>query len=167
MHLAVTDLFRAKWTEDIHDEWIRNVLKNRSDLTRETLHRTRDLMNSHVRDCLVSGYEDLIPSLILPDAKDRHVLAAAICAGADVIVTFNLSDFPKLTLKKYGIEAQHPDEFVTQLIDLAPLIVCAAAKRQRLSLQKPPYSIDDLMVAYENQGLVQTMAALRPYYERL
>jgi hypothetical protein len=112
MNLAITDLFRAKWTDDIHDEWIRNVLKNRPDLTKERLRRTRDLMNSHVRDCLVIGYQDLIPSLTLPDVNDRHVLAAAIVARADVIVTYNLKDFPATILEQYGIEAQHPDEFL-------------------------------------------------------
>ena len=53
MHVAVTDLYRAKWTDAIHDEWTRNVLKDRPDLKPEQLQRTRELMNSHVRDCLV------------------------------------------------------------------------------------------------------------------
>lgn len=53
MHLALSDLFRAKWTNEIHDEWIRSVLKNRPDLQQEQLERTRVLMNSHVWDCLV------------------------------------------------------------------------------------------------------------------
>jgi predicted nucleic acid-binding protein len=90
-------------------------------------------MNSHVRDCLVIGYQSLIPSLTLPDINDRHVLAAAIRAGADVIVTYNLKDFPVTSLEQYGIEAQHPDEFITHLIDLAPPVICEAAKRQRMS----------------------------------
>jgi hypothetical protein len=77
MNLAITDLFRAKWTDEIHDEWIRNVLKNRPDLTKERLQRTRDLMNSHVRDCLVCGYQDLIPSLTLPDENDRITLKSS------------------------------------------------------------------------------------------
>lgn len=55
MHLALTDLYRAKWTDEIHDEWIRNVLANRVDLTKEMLERTRSLMNRHVRDCLVDN----------------------------------------------------------------------------------------------------------------
>jgi predicted nucleic acid-binding protein len=163
MHLALTDLFRAKWTNEIHDEWIRNLLINRPDLTKERLQRTRDLMNSHVRDCLVFGYQDLIPSLTLPDINDRHVLAAAICAGADVIVTYNLKDFPVVTLEQYGIEAQHPDEFITHLIDLAPPVVCEAAKRQRMSLKNPPQSVDELLSAYERQGLAQTVSELRLY----
>jgi hypothetical protein len=66
MHLALTDLFRARWTEAIHDEWTRHVLANRPDLTPQQVGRTRALMNAHVRDCLVEGYEDLIPGLTLP-----------------------------------------------------------------------------------------------------
>ena len=106
MHIAVTDLYRAKWTDAIHDEWTRNVLRDRPDLKREQLQRTRDLMNSHARDCLVTGYERLINAVTLPDPDDRHVLAAAIRAGADIIVTFNLNDFPEKYLMPYGIEAQ-------------------------------------------------------------
>ena len=167
MNLAITDLFRAKWTDEIHDEWIRNVLINRPDLTNDRLQRTRALMNSHVRDCLVIGYQDLIPSLTLPDMNDRHVLAAAIRAGADVIVTYNLKDFPIATLEQYGIEAQHPDDFITHLIDLAPPVVYAAAKRQRMSLKNPPQSVEELLSAYERQGLAQTVAELRLYDELL
>jgi hypothetical protein len=111
--------------------------------------------------CLVVGYQDLIPSLTLPDANDRHVLAAAICAGADVIVTYNLKDFPTTTLEQYGIEAQHPDEFISHLIDLAPPVICAAVKRQRMSLKNPPQSVEELLSAYERQGLAKTVAELR------
>jgi len=78
MHLALTDLYRARWSDAIHDEWIRNVLAKRDDLTLQQLERTRQLMNSHVRDSLVTGFEYLIPSIALPDPDDRHVVAAAI-----------------------------------------------------------------------------------------
>ena len=94
MWLALADLFQARWTNEIHQEWIRNVLKNRPDLTLIQLDRTKNLMNSNVRDALITGYEPLIPTLILPDINDRHVLAAAIHGRADFIVTFNLKDFP-------------------------------------------------------------------------
>ena len=70
------------------------------DITRQQAERIRDLMNAHDRDCLVTGYEDLIPALTLPDADDRHVLAAALRAGADVMVTSNLVDFPAETLER-------------------------------------------------------------------
>ena len=112
MYLALTDLFRAKWTDAIHEEWMRNVRKDYPDISREKVERTRDLMNAHVRDCLITGYEDLIETLTLPDPDDRHVLATAIRSGANVIVTSNLSDFPEECLAAYGIEALHPDAFI-------------------------------------------------------
>jgi predicted nucleic acid-binding protein len=165
MHLAVTDLFRAKWTDEIHEEWIRNLLKNRADLRREQLERTRDLMNANVRDCLVTGYEELIPALALPDPNDRHVLAAAIRSRTDVIVTFNLKHFPDSVLTTYGMDAQHPDEFVTHLLHLAAPTVCAAAKRQRQNLKNPPKTVEEYFAALERQGLAQTAACLRRFAE--
>lgn len=108
---------------------MRNVQKNRPDLKPEQLQRTRDLMNAHVRDSPVTGYQPLIPALTLPDPDDRHVLAAAIVSGAYLIVTFNLKDFPVEVLAPFGMEAQHPDDFLTSQLDLAPHIVCAAANR--------------------------------------
>ncbi len=165
MHLARMDLFRARWTEAIHDEWMSNLLKNRPDLTLDQLQYTRDRMNTSVDDCLVTGFEELIPVLELPDPDDRHVLAAAIRCGADVIVTYNLADFPAETLAKYEIEAQHPDEFVLHLLDLAPNAVCVAAKRQRQSLKNPSKTVDEYLAALERQSLTQTAAALRQFAE--
>lgn len=94
MRLALSDLFRARWTDRIHAEWIDAALKERPNLERAKLGRTRDLMNTSIRDCLVAEYEPLINGLEFPDADDRHVVAAAVRARADVIVTFNLKDFP-------------------------------------------------------------------------
>ena len=163
MQLAITGLFRAKWTEEIHEEWIRNVLKNRSDLKRAQLERTRDLMNEHVLDCVVDGYQELMPAITLPDEDDRHVLAAAIRCKADVIVTFNLKDFPASELKKYDVEAQHPDEFIHNLFDLDSAAVASAVKRQRVSLKNPSVSVDHLLSTLENQGLAKTVDELQKY----
>lgn len=161
MHLALTDLFRARWTEDIHEEWIRSVLEVRTDLRREQMERTRELMNANVRDCLVEGYQSLIPGLELPDPDDRHVLAAAIRASASVIVTFNLRDFPTARLEQYGVEAQHPDEFIAHLIDLNQMKVCAAAEEQRRSLRNPPKTVEEYLETLLKQGLPQTATLLR------
>lgn len=160
MHLALTDLYRAKWTNEIHDEWIRNVLANRNDLTRETLERTRNLMNSHVRDCLVDGYQEIISNLVLPDKNDRHVLAAAIHAKCSIIVTYNIKDFPKNTIDKYGIEVQHPDQFITSLLDLSPDIICISAKRHRLTLKNPPKNTEEYLKTLEKQALHKTVTQL-------
>jgi len=161
MWLALTDLFRARWTNAIHEEWMRNVLKNRPDLTRAQLERTRDLMNANVRDCLVTGYEDLIDAVTLPDPDDRHVLAAAIRGRADVIVTFDLDDLPADAIQPYGVDAQHPDDFVTHLLDLAPATVYRAVKRQREALKNPSKTPEELLETLERQRLVQAVARLR------
>lgn len=161
MHLALTDLFRAHWTADIHAEWIDNLLQQRKDLTREQLERTRDLMDANVRDAIVTGYEPLIAALTLPDLDDRHVLAAAIRAGADVIVTYNLKDFPDATLAPFGVTAQHPDEFISHLLGLAPELVAAAARRQRENLKHPPKSVDEYLDTISRAALPQTVSRLR------
>jgi len=167
MHLALIDLYRAKWSAQIHEEWIRNVLSDRPDLSRAQLERTRDLMNQNVRDCLVENYEDLIEAVHLPDPDDRHVLAAAIRSSADVIVTNNLKDFPKIVLDKYGIEAQHPDEFIMHLIDLSPAKVCMAVKNHHQSLKNPPKTIEEYFATLEKQALPQTISTLREFQDLL
>jgi predicted nucleic acid-binding protein len=164
MHLALAGLFHARWTDSIHEEWIRGVLRDRPDLTAEKLRRTRMLMDRSVRDCLVTGYEHLIPSLCLPDPDDRHVLAAAIHAHAKAIVTFNLADFPTAILHDYDIEAMHPDEFIAGLFDLATPAVLAAVKRQRQSLKKPPMTASELLDVLE-RSLPQSVACLRAFAE--
>jgi predicted nucleic acid-binding protein len=163
VELATTGLFRAKWSDEIHEEWIRNLLEDRKDLCREQLERTRGLMNASVLDCLVTGYEELIPALTLPDPNDRHVLAAAIRSRTDVIVTSNLKDFPSEVLTKYGMDAQHPDEFIKHLLNLAPHAVCEAAKNQRQRLKNPPKTVDDYLAGLERQGLAQTVNELRSF----
>ena len=86
LQLAVTDLYKAKWTADIHREWIESLLRNEPHRERAALERTRDLMDRGTRDALITSYEPLISALTLPDPNDRHVLAAAIVGRCDVIV---------------------------------------------------------------------------------
>lgn len=85
LSLAADGLYRAKWSQQIHDEWTRNLLKNRRDLTAEQLQRCCTCMNTAVPDSLVTGYEDLIDSITLKDPDDRHVVAVAIRSNADSI----------------------------------------------------------------------------------
>ena len=163
MHLALTGLFRAKWSAEVHEEWIGALLRRRPDLSREKLERTRMLMDQHAADALITGYEDLIEGLELPDPDDRHVLAAAIRGRADVIVTSNLRDFPAEVLGEFGIEAQHPDEFILHLLDLAPGLVLAAARDHRESLKSPPKTVEEYLNTLEAQGLTETVSVLREY----
>lgn len=163
MWLGLSGRFRARWSAQIHEEWKRNLLKNRADLTREQVDRTAALMDRAIPDGLVSGHETLIPGLNLPDENDRHVLAAAIRCNASVIVTFNEKDFPQSALGVYGIEAQHPDVFAENLLDLDPAAVVAAAQRQRSNLKNPPVTVGNYLELLLRQGLVQTSKSLATY----
>lgn len=136
--LAVKKVFQPKWTETIHAEWIENLLEQRPDLNRAALLRTRDLMNEHGGDCLVTGYKAKTEGLLLPDTNDRHVLAAAIVGGATAIVTFNVRDFPAAVLNQYGITALPPDPFLCSLYDDSPENVVLAARQMHQALKKPP-----------------------------
>ena len=161
--LALSGRFRARWTALIHDEWVRNLLKNRPDLGPPQLQRTVDLMNQAVPDAMVIGHEDLIGGLRLPDPGDRHVLAAAIRCNASVIVTFNERDFPADALSTFGIEVQHPDEFIDNLFDLDQAAVVAAAQKQRSTLKNPPIDVERYLAILSKQGLSRTVRNLNGF----
>ncbi|KRC77801.1 toxin-antitoxin system, toxin component, PIN family protein [Achromobacter sp. Root83] len=163
MWLGLSGRFRARWSAQIHDEWKRNLLLNRPDLAPEQLDRTSALMDRAIPDGLVTGHESLIDGLNLPDPDDCHVLAAAIRCSASVIVTFNQKDFPAAALAPFGIEVQHPDEFIENLLDLDQAAVVSAAQRQRAQLKNPAMDVDRYLDALLRQGLVQTVKALTTY----
>ena len=166
MRLALTDLFKARWTDQIHEEWI-NALLREGKYNKEKLERTRELMDQNVRDAKVTGYEELIEMLTLPDPDDRHVLAAAIRANADAIITFNRKDFPKEVLDTYAIDVIHPDDFIYYQIDMDPAKCCQAIKAQRLSLKNPEIATEEFLGILLNQKLLQIVSKLREYEEFL
>jgi predicted nucleic acid-binding protein len=164
VRLGQTGLFRAKWSEQILDEMVRSILERRPDLDPERLARTRELMCEAVADCLVTGYEPLVDGLTLPDPDDRHVLAAAIRCSAVVIVTSNLKDFPPSALEPFNIEAQGPDQFVLDLVNLAPARVAAVIQQQSAALQHPPRTVDELLDDL-SRNLPRAAAALSAFLE--
>lgn len=160
IRLAMTGLFRMYWSEDIHDEWSRAVLKLHPHLSPAQINRRRQQMDRAIPQALVTGHDALIASLKLPDAGDRHVLAAAIAARADVIVTFNLRDFPGDALDAFGIEAQHPDVFLSYQRTLEETLFLRIAKEARAALTNPPITADDYIASLRRQGLITTADAL-------
>jgi len=163
--LAETELFRARWTDQIHEEWTRNLLLRRPDLNPERLKQTCRTMNQFFPDSLIQGYEDLIPHLTLPDQNDRHVLAAAIRGRCEIIVTLNLKDFPPSVLNEYDIEAQHPDDFVLNTMELGMDSVLSAIRKQRARLKNPPKTAEEYLETLERQGLPMTYQRLKGYVE--
>ena len=167
LRLADRRLFTPLWSAEIHAEWIRSILEDRPDLSPEVLDRTRSVMDQHFPDSLVEGYTGLTSRVDLPDPDDRHVLAAAIHGGADVIVTMNLRDFPDEALAPRALEARHPDAFVFGLLEEHPGTVREVAREHRAALQNPPRSPAEHLAALAGVGLTQTVAALRSYESSL
>lgn len=163
MRLAVGDLYQPKWTSKIHEEWKRNLLKNRPDLKPQDIDRVFTLMNKAIKDALVKNYHYWIGRVSLPDPDDHHVLAAAIKSGAGQIVTFNLKDFPRQTLAQYGIQVTHPDTFIKALLEESPFDFLQVVRKHRSELLKPPKSVDEYLHTLRNQQLKSTAALLGKY----
>ena len=163
MRLAVAGLLRAHWTDAIHDEWTRHVRANHPDVTPTQLARTRRLMETALPSASIEDYERHLEALTLPDPDDRHVLAAAIEIGAEVIVTFNVRDFPADVLAPFEVEAVHPDAFVLGLMEENPERVVEVMRRHRAALRRPPLSPASYLATLERAGLVETVASLRAH----
>lgn len=161
IRVAQEGLVQAKWTNQILDETFGSIEKQHADLDPAKLARTRELMSRAVRDCLVTGHEPLIESVTLPDPDDRHVLAAAIRARAQVIVTANGRDFPDAALRPWNVEAKTPDEFLLDQFYLSGPVLYGAVQRVADSWKNPPGTVSDVLDRLERTGLVETVAHLR------
>lgn len=160
VQLALTGVYRARWSQEINEEWTRNLIQNEPKLNPDNIRATAEVMNRAVRDCLVEDYQDLIPSFTLPDPDDRHVIAAAVKARADAIVTFNLRDFPDSALKPYLLEAVHPDDFILDVAHLSPAAALMAARVCWQRRERPPITWDEYLSSLERSRLPKTASHL-------
>jgi PIN domain len=158
---AVDRLVEARWTDEIHDEWIRNLAADTPTIPFERLQTTRRLMNDALPGATVGGYEDLIPTVNLPDPDDRHIVAAAIAAGASVILTWNLRDFPAAALKKYNLHRQTPDTFLADIYDQTPDLAVGSLANARRNLNKSRVSALDFVDILNNLKLGQLATRMR------
>lgn len=145
LSFADKGLFNPKWSDEIQNEWSRNLLLNRPDLSKAQLQQTIGAMNIAFPDSNVENFTSLISSIKLPDPDDRHVVAAAIRSKADFIITFNLKDFPKSIEREYGLEILHPDEFLCVVYDLNPEKAEDAFTTMVNRLKNPPKSKTEVL----------------------
>jgi predicted nucleic acid-binding protein len=158
---AVDDLYRARWTDEIHDEWIRNLLANIPQIPPERLRQTRRLMETALPNARIAGFHHHIDRLNLPDPGDRHVVAAAIEAKASLILTWNLRDFPAAVLEAHGLACQTPDAFLVSLYDQTPQLVAASLANARRNLLKSGISTSGFLDILAARGLTGLAKRLR------
>lgn len=147
LRLAERELYQPLWSEDILDELRRNL----SDVAPSAVDHLLGQMATAFPEAAVEDYASLIDGLLC-DPKDRHVLAAAVRADADAIVTFNVGDFPELSLAPFGVEVLHPDEFLLDLLDLAPGLVLDTLADQAAANRRAPKTIGELAEALARAG---------------
>ena len=159
MHLREHDLFAVRWSERILDEARRSLVGRGKPL--DKVEARLAAMRRAFPDANVTGFEDLIPSLRLPDPDDRHVLAAAILGGAAQIVTKNLRDFPTTALNQYDIEAVSPDGFLLNTLDLYPEITIQTIQQRAITLTRPAIGINGILQALEDSGAPEFASEVR------
>jgi hypothetical protein len=167
--LAEAEFFRVRWSRAVMNETqsaIEAILAGKENVAdaADRAARARAAMERAFEDAMVEGFDHLLAVCEgMPDAKDRHVLAAAIKTRAHVIVTDNLKDFPDHALAPFSIEARSADAFIadTAMLDIGR--AAGAVQQMRLRLGKPPMSADDLFIKMDAQGLTETVDALKPY----
>ena len=148
------ELYTPKWSINIFDEW-KGVMARKGLSEQEILKRV-GRANKAFPDAMVTNYEALIESLKLPDLKDRHVLAAAIKANANVIVTNNLKDFPPEVLEPHGMFAKSADDFLTDIIDLNHEKAIEAFRKLVLNRRNPDLDEYQVLDALRKNGLTET-----------
>lgn len=145
LRMAEAGTYQVRWSREILDEMSRNILKNNPSLPRERIERLVRIMEGAFPEAMVSVHESLIDAMTNAPG-DRHVLAAAIGGGADVIVTSNVRDFPPSACGPYGVEIQKPDEFMCDLWnahDAGHLL--SAIEDWASHLKTPPLTTEELL----------------------
>ena len=160
VQLGVDSVIAPRWTARINLEWIGNLVAA-GRAPEERLLLTLDLMNRALPEAEVQGWEARMDGLTLPDPDDHHVLAAALAAEAETILTINLRDFPASALAPHGIVAVHPDEFLCGLHDADPELLRASTEAAHANLSRSAPSLAAYLDVLDRQGLPQLTRRLR------
>ena len=148
------ELYTPKWSQHIFDEWT-EVMKRKGISENDRIKRI-SIVSEAFPDALVENYEPLIPTLNLPDIKDKHVLAAAIKTNANLIVTNNLKDFPEDYLASFGLSAKNADDFLTDIIDLNHEASIKAFRDLVINKKNPPFDEFEVLDILRRNGLKDT-----------
>ena len=145
--------FRLRWTKLILAETQHSILRRRPDLNSTQIRRTFKLMNRACPDALQISDKQPHPRLNLPDPNDNHILAAAINTNSEIILTFNLKDFPSGILNQYKIKAQHPDDWLNKFYQSKPSDLLSSLEKCRTRLRSPTLNIREYKSELKKCGL--------------
>ena len=163
LRVAEAELYSLRFSQEILDGATRNLVK-KGIMTDAKAARFQTMIKNTFPDAMVEVPPELV-ELMTNHPGDRHVLAAAIIAKAQIIVTDNLKHFPQEALEPYGLEVQHPDVFLTQLFDNDPESMVEVIRQQAEDLKKPPLTVAKLLEKLEQNNRVQEFANRVRFYE--
>jgi predicted nucleic acid-binding protein len=158
LELADRGLFRPLWSKDVLFELAKNLVKNGEDPV--LVEKRVGTMEHYFADAMVTGYDDLVPTMA-NDEKDRHVLAAAVRGGAEVLVTFNTKDFPAESVEPFDLEVVHPDDFLLDQLDLYHAPTLRALVELVEGYDSPAMTVDDFLLALTRAGVPKFVDATR------
>ncbi|MFY7067730.1 PIN domain-containing protein [Nocardiopsis changdeensis] len=158
LRLASAGTYRPLWSDGILDELRRNVIAR--GIPEDRADRRIGQMRRAFPDATVRGHEPMIEGMT-NDPKDRHVLAAAVRGGAEVIVTRNIKDFPDSALSPYDLSAVDPDDFLLDQLDLHPGATLGALERQAASYRREPTTVIGVLGLLERTGVPRFAAEVR------
>ena len=167
LSVAAEGCYLPVWSNEIQNEWSRNLRKNNSNVTKEKTSKTIKKMNNAFPKSTITGYKHLISTLILPDKDDRHVLALAVHINSKLIVTENAKDFPLTALLPFNVSIISTDSFLNQIYNKYDLLVIKAIKTMRARLKNPPKSVDELLDIFKSNGLADLRNSLESVKHRL
>lgn len=163
---AQQGLFRPRFTTEIIDEWTRSLIADKPKLE-ASVRRQAKIVAEVFDECFVDGYKPLIEGLNLPDADDRHVLAAAIKCSAQIIVTENRRDFPENVLNEYGVKALGADDLLANTCDLFPIEGARALRTVRMRYENPPFTPSEFLLDLTKCGMPKLAGMSRKGIEYL
>jgi predicted nucleic acid-binding protein len=158
LELADRSLFRPLWSKDVLFELAKNLVKHGEDPV--LVEKRVGTMERYFADAMVTGYDGLVPTMT-NDEKDRHVLAAAVRGGAEVLVTFNTRDFPQDSVEPFDLEVVHPDDFLLDQLDLYHAPTLRALVELVEGYDSPAMTVDHFLLALARAGVPKFVDAAR------
>lgn len=153
LRLAEEQLYRPIWSKRILDEATDAISDIHPDIGSGALQRRVAYMNETFPGALIDDFEQIETGLQLPDPDDRHVVAAALRARADAIVTANLRDFPDHAMQRLDLEVISPDDFLLSQLDMRSAVVLDALDAQAAATRHPRRSVDDVLTSLAKAGV--------------